>query len=253
MPLSCNLGTLTFWNPLGHSRPVTGLIYLYTSSHTGINIRAGRFDRFLVVVWVCAPCGRWVCRYVRGMYCFCLQGHWFWFTWTLKYVGKKGICQLYGKVWGNLDNQGCGRQRSTMNALIGQISSNFPTKLTESFLPQPTSASRWTSINHSEDGSSTFLWKDEKLAYPKDDHQLIPLRYPVFTKCGSLLSSTTITNIIALILLYVTILQKCKITKSKDLSQSYVTLIALGIKTACMLSNIPNIKQFSIKCSCCHN
>jgi hypothetical protein len=29
MPLSCNLGTLTSWNPLGHSRPVTGLLYLY--------------------------------------------------------------------------------------------------------------------------------------------------------------------------------------------------------------------------------
>ena len=29
MPLSCNLGALTSWNPLGHSRPVTGLLYLY--------------------------------------------------------------------------------------------------------------------------------------------------------------------------------------------------------------------------------
>jgi hypothetical protein len=29
VPLSCNLGTLTSWNPLGHSRPVTGLLYLY--------------------------------------------------------------------------------------------------------------------------------------------------------------------------------------------------------------------------------
>jgi len=29
VPLSCNLGTLTFWNPLDHSRPVTGLLYLY--------------------------------------------------------------------------------------------------------------------------------------------------------------------------------------------------------------------------------
>ena len=29
VPLSWNLGTLTSWNPLGHSRPVTGLIYLY--------------------------------------------------------------------------------------------------------------------------------------------------------------------------------------------------------------------------------
>ena len=28
MPLSRNLGTLTSWNPLGHSGPVTGLIYL---------------------------------------------------------------------------------------------------------------------------------------------------------------------------------------------------------------------------------
>jgi hypothetical protein len=27
--LSWNLGTLTSWNPLGHSRPVTGLLYLY--------------------------------------------------------------------------------------------------------------------------------------------------------------------------------------------------------------------------------
>ena len=29
VPLSWNLGTLTSWYPLGHSRPVTGLIYLY--------------------------------------------------------------------------------------------------------------------------------------------------------------------------------------------------------------------------------
>ena len=29
MPLAWNLGTLTSWNPLGHSRPVTGLLYLY--------------------------------------------------------------------------------------------------------------------------------------------------------------------------------------------------------------------------------
>ena len=30
VPLSWNLGTLTSWNPLGHSRPVTGLLYLFT-------------------------------------------------------------------------------------------------------------------------------------------------------------------------------------------------------------------------------
>ena len=28
-PLSCNLGTLSSWNPLGHSRSVMGLIYIY--------------------------------------------------------------------------------------------------------------------------------------------------------------------------------------------------------------------------------
>jgi hypothetical protein len=27
--LSRNLGTLTSWNPLGHLRPVTGLLYFY--------------------------------------------------------------------------------------------------------------------------------------------------------------------------------------------------------------------------------
>ena len=32
MPLSWNLGTLTSWNPLGHSRPVTGLILLLQSA-----------------------------------------------------------------------------------------------------------------------------------------------------------------------------------------------------------------------------
>jgi len=29
VPLSQNLGTLTSWNPLGPSGPVTGLLYLY--------------------------------------------------------------------------------------------------------------------------------------------------------------------------------------------------------------------------------
>jgi len=33
VPLSRNLGTLTSWNPLGHSRPVTGLIYLFYLSY----------------------------------------------------------------------------------------------------------------------------------------------------------------------------------------------------------------------------
>ena len=36
MPLSCNLGTLTSWNPLGHYRPVTGLLYLSLSLFNGV-------------------------------------------------------------------------------------------------------------------------------------------------------------------------------------------------------------------------
>jgi len=32
VPLSRNLGTLASWNPLGHSRPVTGLLFLHVSS-----------------------------------------------------------------------------------------------------------------------------------------------------------------------------------------------------------------------------
>ena len=31
--LSWNMGALNFWNPLGHSRPVTGLLYLYHFAH----------------------------------------------------------------------------------------------------------------------------------------------------------------------------------------------------------------------------
>jgi hypothetical protein len=49
VPLSRNLGTLTSWNPLGHSRPVTGLLYLYivplfmkSVSHETISINAAK-------------------------------------------------------------------------------------------------------------------------------------------------------------------------------------------------------------------
>jgi len=45
MPLSRNLGTLTSWNPLGNSRPVTGLLYhllvtvhLFSCSHNCFHI-----------------------------------------------------------------------------------------------------------------------------------------------------------------------------------------------------------------------
>ena len=46
VPLSRNLGTLTSWNPLRHSRPVTGLIYLFHALHL----------RYSVTRQVCATC-----------------------------------------------------------------------------------------------------------------------------------------------------------------------------------------------------
>ena len=43
VPLSCNLGTLNSWKSLGHSRPVTGLLYVFTCfdilrHHQGVDI-----------------------------------------------------------------------------------------------------------------------------------------------------------------------------------------------------------------------
>ena len=38
VPLSRNLGTLNSWNPLGLSRPVMGLIYLYLYNNNNNNI-----------------------------------------------------------------------------------------------------------------------------------------------------------------------------------------------------------------------
>ena len=36
MPLSCNLGTLTSWKPLGHSRNLTGLLYLFYLAYNDV-------------------------------------------------------------------------------------------------------------------------------------------------------------------------------------------------------------------------
>jgi len=47
MPLSRNLGTLTSWNPLGLSRPVMGLVYLYiqTAYHAWFHVYAAKWMR----------------------------------------------------------------------------------------------------------------------------------------------------------------------------------------------------------------
>jgi hypothetical protein len=39
VPLSWNLGTLTSWNPLGHSRPLTGLLYLYLLKYVHVYLQ----------------------------------------------------------------------------------------------------------------------------------------------------------------------------------------------------------------------
>ena len=56
MPLSRNLGTLTSWNPLGHSRPVTGLIYLLLIVQ--IAIAQSRYEAFcftVTIFWGVSP------------------------------------------------------------------------------------------------------------------------------------------------------------------------------------------------------
>ena len=45
VPLSWNLGTLTFWSPLGHSRSVMGLLYLFCYCRYIQNIHAQIFFR----------------------------------------------------------------------------------------------------------------------------------------------------------------------------------------------------------------
>ena len=46
------MGALTFWNPLGHSRPVTGLIYLIIIIIIIIIIIAS-INWIYIFVWVC--------------------------------------------------------------------------------------------------------------------------------------------------------------------------------------------------------
>jgi len=59
VPLSRNLGALTSWNPLGHSRPVTGLLYL-TAIVRSLNELVHRVRPEIADTWMLhhdnAPC-----------------------------------------------------------------------------------------------------------------------------------------------------------------------------------------------------
>jgi len=50
VPLSCNVGTLTSWNPLGHYRPVMGLIYLICCAFVGLDNKLLIFGAVIPVV-----------------------------------------------------------------------------------------------------------------------------------------------------------------------------------------------------------
>jgi len=53
VPLSCNLGTSTSWNPLGHSRPVTGLLYLYLSLLFSVLIyKVCKVAALSTIIWI---------------------------------------------------------------------------------------------------------------------------------------------------------------------------------------------------------
>ena len=60
VPLSWNLGTLTSWNPLGHSRPVTGLIYLYITSIEPCFVVIRHFNNLdTITILKTTNCCRW--------------------------------------------------------------------------------------------------------------------------------------------------------------------------------------------------
>ena len=54
VPLSWNLGTLTSWNPLGQSRPLMGLIYLYS---TDVTLLMKLYLKYLFFSWI----NRFIC------------------------------------------------------------------------------------------------------------------------------------------------------------------------------------------------
>ena len=66
MPLSRNLGALTSWNPLGLSRPVMGLIYLFLLFHIHFPICVKLLPSFLqlVVLEDCKFCQNRLSNYI---------------------------------------------------------------------------------------------------------------------------------------------------------------------------------------------
>ena len=75
VPLSRNLGALTSWNPLGLSRPVTGLLYLFTfnmcRSLWSRGLRRRSAAARLLRSWVRIPPGAWM--FVCCVVCVCCQ------------------------------------------------------------------------------------------------------------------------------------------------------------------------------------
>jgi hypothetical protein len=64
--LSCNLGALTFWNPMGLFRPVMGLLYLYPFYYCSVTIflhhKTQQFKQFRQVIemlYVSEKCSLW--------------------------------------------------------------------------------------------------------------------------------------------------------------------------------------------------
>ena len=73
VPLSRNLGTLTSLSPLGHSRPVMGLFYLYLPSLFSLSWQHNEYDRTTTfhAKWFTHPRSSLIAKF--GAYSMCTQ------------------------------------------------------------------------------------------------------------------------------------------------------------------------------------
>ena len=127
VPLSRNLGTLTSWKPLGHSRPVTGLIYLCLDMFRATMCPSSGETTVFIGTWYLLFCVDHclVCRVEWKKYkysCF----SWWWAHSRPKHVEKRNrhTKKNFALIW--LYLQDCVWMHSQQNIKLHQVI--FPEK-----------------------------------------------------------------------------------------------------------------------------